>query len=227
MLAARFYDGRELTMLQLEVKDLLTDLLRFYGRRNSIILNNLRSSEIRSPSPSPVITASYIVTSYAPEINFMSSLMYYICSLSADFDQAEPRIISTLGQSFCGLCIPLQSQKHRFSIKLKVLGICLLYSSLAYLKERALTIMQSSYEIYSILIAPEEGDLHPRVIDSSISRSSSPPRPTSLGTVIWNAIVASVPSLGGPDHLQRLESLKTLIQDVHLFLFFRYGRLPL
>jgi len=88
-------------------------------------------------------------------------------------------------------------------------------------------------ELYSILIADENTINSPtnqleiyhqslRNIANS-ERAAKDNQPT-IWSAIWRAVCISFSSLSGVDNSQRLETFRTILQDVHLYLFLRHGR---
>ena len=220
MLVARFYDEHELSSLQADCKDLLVDLLKYYS----------------SPSgPRSQISL------WGPELNFIASLLFFACSLSFGVKSNASGFTSTIGQSLCSLYIsPPSSQldrNRRNSTIIRIATISILYSGLSYLKERSEDILNSIKEFYSIIVSDENlSSSNHQIIAVASERNESeenmggereqemPAVKTSLLSIIVGSLIRSLQSLGGVSNAQRLQNLQTLIQDIHLFFFLRYGR---
>ena len=220
MLVARFYDEHELSSLQADCKDLLVDLLKYYS----------------SPSgPRSQISL------WGPELNFIASLLFFACSLSFGVKSNASGFTSTIGQSLCSLYIsPPSSQldrNRRNSTIIRIATISILYSGLSYLKERSEDILNSIKEFYSIIVSDENlSSSNQKIIAVANERNESeenmagdreqemPAVKTSLLSIVVGSLIRSLQSLGGVSNAQRLQNLQTLIQDIHLFFFLRYGR---
>jgi hypothetical protein len=236
MLVARFYDQHEISTLQTEVKELVIEIVRFFYHFGLTY---------RTESPLHNASAAALVAKWAPEINFLTSFAFYGSSLylscsSSNISDIAP---STIGQSLSSLFMFISPSKtitttnRRKELLLTLSSVCLFYSGLSYLKERSEDILNTSKEVFSILIADERITSRSQYLltapESLPSFFGIQPDPlpsmsvkseVSVWAVIFRALQTSLPSLGGPTNGQWLQSMFALIHDGHLLQFLRHHR---